>query len=147
EEGVLAPVRLALERRGGDSNVLEGVSSPGPGLRGGHERDPFRGEHAGQDVAVFEDRPVPLVVDDAPLRPGTPPARYREQVPDVQEIESGGVQIAYGLEIVGWRKAAGRVQEFQVVAPLDRVVRPHVLDAGEDVRVRKENPVLADHSE
>ena len=140
---MLAPILLPRERGGGRSECLERV--PGPSrlpFPRRHERDPLRGEDAGKDVAVLEDSPIRSAVRRAPLHSGAFAAGHRDQIADIQKIEGGRVQVADRLEVVGRRESAGRVQELHVVAPLDRVVGPDVLDAGEDVRVREENSVL-----
>src|SRR5262249_50523019 len=123
-ESVLLPIRLGRKRARWGAEPRERVAGGPRALSGSRdESDLLRRVQAREDVAVLEDRAVAVRIDGTPFLAGRSPSGRGEKEADVQEVESRGVEVADPLELLRRRIAAGRIEELDVVEPLDRVLR------------------------
>ena len=107
-----------------------------------------RRERAREHAPVLEDGAVGSGVDLAPPGSRRGRSRFGQHVPDVQEVERGGVDVAKRLEVaLVVRVAACAVQELHVVVPLEGVVGADVFEPREDVRARKQHVALSGDAE
>jgi hypothetical protein len=112
-----------------------------------HPNHSARRKHSWKNAQILENASVWTPIHADPLWARLPPIGRRHKILDVEKIKRRRVRIAYVLEVRPRVILASRVEEFDVVASLRRVVCPDLLYPSEDVRIWIEHFPIAQHAE